>query len=84
MNLVPLPLNQNPNPIKIRVLFLSLLLCQVSMAQLSGIKTIPGNYPTIAAAIADLNVQGEGTGGVTFSIAAGHTETFSSPTSWNY
>jgi hypothetical protein len=49
------------------------------LAQLTGIKTIPGNYPTIAAAIADLNSSGVGTGGVTFYIAAGHTETFVSP-----
>jgi plastocyanin len=42
---------------------------------LFGIKTIPGDYPTIAAAISDLNVQGVGTGGVTFNVAAGHTET---------
>jgi hypothetical protein len=47
-------------------------------AQLSGIKTIPGDYPTIEAAIAALNSQGVGTGGVTFNVAAGHTETFTS------
>lgn len=48
---------------------------QVSFAQLSGTKTIPGNYATIAAAITDLNLQGVGSGGVTFNVAAGHTET---------
>lgn len=49
-------------------------------AQLSGIKTIPGDYASIANAIADLNTQGAGPGGVIFSIASGHTETLPSPT----
>ena len=49
-------------------------------AQLAGAKTIPGSYATLAAAIADLNAQGVGAGGVTFNIAAGYTETFASPT----
>ena len=44
-------------------------------AQLSGPKSIPGTYATIAAAIADLNAQGVGTGGVTFNISPGYTET---------
>ena len=44
-------------------------------AQLTGTKTIPGTYPTLAAAIADLNTQGVGVGGVTFDVAAGYTET---------
>jgi plastocyanin len=44
---------------------------------LAGTKTIPGDYATIAAAIADLNAQGVGSGGVTFNVAAGHTETSS-------
>jgi hypothetical protein len=43
-------------------------------AQLSGVKTIPGNYATIAAAVTDLNINGVGTGGVTFNVAAGYTE----------
>ena len=46
---------------------------------LTGTKTIPGNYATIAAAISDLNLRGVGTGGVTFNIAAGYTETFITP-----
>ena len=49
-----------------------------SFAQLTGVKTIPGTYATLAAAIADLNSQGVGSGGVTFNIAAGYTETLSS------
>ena len=50
---------------------------------LSGIYYIPAGtpgYPTISAAIADLNLQGVGDGGVTFKIAANYSETFSSPT----
>jgi trimeric autotransporter adhesin len=42
---------------------------------LTGIKNIPGDYASISAAVADLNAQGVGAGGVTFNITAGHTET---------
>jgi hypothetical protein len=52
-------------------------LWQNSFAQLSGTKTIPGDYATIQAAVADLNAQGVGAGGVTFNVAAGHTESTS-------
>ncbi len=68
------------------VLFIcGLVLAGTTFAQLAGTKNIPGSggtndYPTIAAAIADLNLQGVGPGGVTFNIAAGYSETFSSPT----
>ncbi|MCB0518465.1 MAG: hypothetical protein KDD27_05985, partial [Saprospiraceae bacterium] len=55
----------------------SLLLPFVSQAQLTGVKTIPGDYATVAAAVTDLNTQGVGAGGVTFDVAAGHTETLS-------
>lgn len=58
------------------VLFSLLLSFSNLFAQLTGIKTIPGNYPSIAAAITDLNSVGVGTGGVTFNIAAGYSETF--------
>ncbi|MDO7845441.1 T9SS type A sorting domain-containing protein [Hymenobacter sp. M29] len=55
-----------------------------AQAQLSGAKAIPGSgstgYATLTAAIADLNAQGVGPGGVTFNLAAGYTETFASPT----
>ena len=47
---------------------------QSAYAQLTGTKTIPGDYATIAAAITDLNTQGVGTGGVTFNVTAGYTE----------
>ena len=45
--------------------------------QLTGIKTIPGNYATISAAVSALNTQGVGSGGVTFNVSAGYTETLS-------
>lgn len=51
-----------------------------SFAQLTGTKTIPGDYTTVEAAIADLNAQGVGSGGVTFNVNSGYTETFSLPT----
>ncbi|NCA85392.1 MAG: T9SS type A sorting domain-containing protein [Clostridia bacterium] len=57
-------------------LLFALLFSATTFAQLTGIKTIPGDYPTVAAAIADLNTNGAGTGGVTFDVTAGHTETF--------
>ncbi len=60
-------------------LVLAVLLSLVTNAQLTGIKTIPGDYATVATAIADLNTQGVGSGGVTFTIAPGYTETFTSP-----
>jgi len=46
------------------------------MAQLTGTKTIPGDYPTFVEAITDLNLAGVGPGGVTFEIAADYTESF--------
>lgn len=55
---------------------IALLVSVSSFAQLTGIKTIPGDYPSVAAAIADLNTNGVGIGGVTFNVAAGHIETF--------
>src|SRR6266542_4056961 len=58
------------------VLFVSgVLNFGTSFAQLSGPKSIPGDYATIAAAIAALNPVGVGAGGVTFNVAAGYTET---------
>lgn len=44
-------------------------------AQLTGVKSIPGDYPSLAAAISALNAQGVGSGGVTFNLASGYTET---------
>lgn len=61
-------------------IILVLLLSAASYAQLTGSKNIPGDYPSIAAAIAALNASGVGAGGVTFNIIAGHAETFATPT----
>lgn len=47
---------------------------------LTGIKTIPGSYPSISSAIADLNSNGVGAGGVTFNVSAGLQDTLISPT----
>ncbi len=62
------------------ILLLSIILFPGnSFAQLTGTKTIPGDYATIESAIAELNLQGVGSGGVIFNVAAGYTETFSDP-----
>jgi hypothetical protein len=45
---------------------------------LSGTKTIPANYATIAAAVTALNNGVVGSGGVTFNVAADHTESSTS------
>ncbi|TRZ72957.1 MAG: hypothetical protein D4R97_05430, partial [Bacteroidetes bacterium] len=45
-----------------------------------GVKTIPGDYATIALAIAAINLNGVGAGGVTFNVAPAYTETFLTPT----
>jgi hypothetical protein len=63
-----------------RFLLLSLIviLSTSLFAQLTGTKTVGGtspDYATIELAIADLNLNGVGSGGVTFNVAAGHTET---------
>ena len=53
----------------------------LTFGQLSGTYTIPGApYATIASAIAALNTQGVGAGGVTFNVTPGYTETFGSLT----
>ena len=48
---------------------------------LTGIKSVPGNYATIQSAIATLNSQGVGSGGVIFNVAANHTETLATGSS---
>jgi len=66
---------------KITLLILvAILLAITGFGQLSGVKTIPGDYATVAAAITDLNAVGVVPPGVTFNIAAGYTETFATPT----
>ena len=61
-------------------LMIILLISGLTYGQLSGIKNIPGDYSSIAIAIAAMNSAGVGSVGVTFNVAAGYTETFSSPT----
>lgn len=46
-----------------------------SFAQLSGTKTVPGDYASIDAFVTDVNGQGVGAGGVIVYVIAGHTET---------
>lgn len=60
-----------------KITFAVLILFSTSLfAQLNGIKTIPGNFPTIASAISSLNAQGVGAGGVIFNVSADYSETF--------
>ncbi len=53
-----------------------MMISVLSFGQLTGIKTIPGDYSSVSNAIFALNSVGVGPGGVTFSVAGGHTETF--------
>ncbi|NWG27955.1 MAG: choice-of-anchor D domain-containing protein, partial [Ignavibacteriaceae bacterium] len=53
---------------------------QNSFGQLSGTYTIPGTpFATIKAAVDSLNLVGVGTGGVTFNVTAGYTESITAP-----
>ncbi|MEO5998201.1 MAG: hypothetical protein ABIN89_15755, partial [Chitinophagaceae bacterium] len=63
-----------------KLIFFIVLLCNTfsAVGQLTGIKTVPGNYATITLAVADVNALGVGAGGVTFNIAAGYTQTIDS------
>ncbi|MBK6507158.1 MAG: hypothetical protein IPG02_16240 [Ignavibacteria bacterium] len=56
------------------LLLLSLTLNSPSFGQLSGTRTIPTDYATIALAVQDLNIQRVGGGGIVFNVLAGHTE----------
>lgn len=60
-----------------KYVFVALLLAVSSLAhaQLTGIRNIPGDYPSLAAAITDLNVQGVGAGGVVIDLLAGNPQT---------
>lgn len=61
-------------------LFFALVMSGLTLAQLTGVKTIPGDYANVESAIIALNTLGVGTGGVTFEVATGHTETFTTRT----
>jgi hypothetical protein len=60
------------------VVFICILLSTAVLnkvqAQLTGLKNIPGDYATLAAAVTDLNAQGVGAGGVTFNLLAGNPQ----------
>jgi hypothetical protein len=57
------------------LLFALTLMATSASAQLTGTKSIPGNYADLASAITDLNTQGVGAGGVTFNLAGGNPQT---------
>ena len=69
---------------KVRLTVLIMFLGLMTQAQVSGTFSIPGTtYPTIASAIAVINASGVGSGGVTFNVSTGYTETFpSDSTGW--
>jgi SprB repeat/Secretion system C-terminal sorting domain len=52
-------------------------------AQVTGVQTVPGSFPSIAAAITALNTTGVGTGGATINVAAGYTEVLTAALSLN-
>jgi len=63
------------------MLFIALLTFGIASGQVTGTFTIPSpEYPMIRSAIAALNNQGVGEGGVTFNISAGYSEVFALPT----
>jgi len=57
------------------LLFMMTVFSASLKAQLIGTKNIPGDYPTLASAITDLNTQGVGAGGVTINLITGNPET---------
>lgn len=61
------------------ILFILVLVGYRSNAQITGIKNIPVDYPTIEAAVAALNSVGVGVGGATINVPAGSTETPTAP-----
>ena len=66
---------------KLLLSIVALIITCTSFGQpLTGTKNIPADYATIAAAVAALNTNGVGSGGVIFNVAAGHTETLPNPT----
>ena len=57
------------------MLFLFALAGAILQGQpIGGVRSIPGDFPTISAAADSLNVHGVGAGGVTFLVASGHSE----------
>lgn len=62
-------------------LIFTLVTGMTTFGQLTGTKSIPGDYASVASAISTLNATGVGPGGVTFNVASGYSETFASLTS---
>ena len=60
---------------KVLLFLLSVFCCFAGNAQVTGVKNIPGDYATLAAAVTALNTSGVGAGGATINITAGHAET---------
>ena len=59
--------------------YLLLIFCAITVSfafsqPITGIKTIPGDYPTIASAVNMLNINGTAAPGVTFNVASGYLE----------
>lgn len=75
MKIKSVNLNCKTMKVRLQLTMLVLLAGLMTRAQIAGTFDIPGTYPTIASAIAALNVAGVGPGGVTFNVAAGHAET---------
>jgi hypothetical protein len=67
----------NFNSVLKKTLLFSMIFFSVTTlkAQLTGTKTIPGDYASVAAFVTDVNTLGVGAGGVTLNIPAGYTET---------
>jgi len=63
---------------KVNLTILLLIAASGVFGQLTGTKHIPLDYPTVAAAVTALNLNGVGAGGVTFNVGATHVETISS------
>jgi len=59
-------------------LLLMIFILPVNSQPLTGTKTIPGDYATIKTAVNALNTYGVGTGGVTFNVSAGYSESLAS------
>ena len=57
------------------ILLLAIFCATGTKAQLTGTKNIPGDYATLGAAIAALNTNGVGTGGVTLNVIASNAQT---------
>lgn len=66
------------NTFRVFCCLIFLLIAIPAFTQVSGIKTICSSgcdYSTITSAVNDINTNGVGTGGVTFNVSAGFTET---------